>query len=219
MNIEKFKLLYNEIKQKGIRLSVSKTLLYNYRLGLHGIPWRIAKGSIIEISKTSRIYIPCGSLEFGFDYLKRGRTSLKMGENSRFCLVGSACIGNGSRVTVADNAVIIIGKDVFINENSRITATKKIQIGNGVYIAWDVTIIDTDFHQIIENGVGKPNNADVFIGDKVWICAGATILKGVTIGAGAVVAAGAVVTRDIPPDCMAGGNPAKVIKDNISWNI
>ncbi len=46
-----------------------------------------------------------------------------------------------------------------------------------------------------------------------------TILNGVTIGDGAVIAAGALVTQDVPAGCLAGGIPAKVIKENVEWEI
>ena len=58
-------------------------------------------------------------------------------------------------------------------------------------------------------GIAKP----VTIGNDVWIGANCTILPGVTIGNNVVVAAGAVVTKDVPDNCVAGGVPAKIIKE------
>ena len=52
----------------------------------------------------------------------------------------------------------------------------------------------------------------VRICDNVWICTGAIILPGVTIGEGSVIGAGSVVTKDIPPYCLAVGNPCRVIR-------
>jgi acetyltransferase-like isoleucine patch superfamily enzyme len=57
----------------------------------------------------------------------------------------------------------------------------------------------------------------IHIGNHVWIGMNVTILKGVQIGDGAIIAAGAVVTRNIPARCLAGGVPARVLKENITW--
>lgn len=53
----------------------------------------------------------------------------------------------------------------------------------------------------------------VTIGDNVWICAGVIVLPGVTIGSNCVIGAGSVVTKDIPPNSLAVGNPCKVIRE------
>lgn len=64
-----------------------------------------------------------------------------------------------------------------------------------------------------------PLKGDTIIGNDVWIGQNATILPGVTIGDGAIVAANSVVTKDIPPYCIYGGNPAKKIKQRFSDDI
>ena len=58
----------------------------------------------------------------------------------------------------------------------------------------------------------------VVIHDHVWVGARVTILKGVEIGEGAVVAAGSVVTHDVPAHALVGGNPARVIRQDVDWN-
>lgn len=204
---------------KALKLSFLKTLYYNLKFKLYKTPFLIARGSIVKIRKNSRIHITGGSLEFGLDFLPRGRTSLKMAQDSEFSISGPACICNSCRITIEEGARLALGKDSFINENSRITACSEIRIGDGCWIAWDVNIIDSDFHRVKENEFLKPKEAGILIEDNVWIGARAIILKGVTIGNGAVIAAGAVVTRDVPSKCLAVGNPAKIIKENIEWTI
>src|SRR5947208_13200379 len=92
---------------------------------------------------------------------------------------------------------------------------QRIEVGESCLLA-DARIMDSDFHALEPqgklrwqtSGVAKP----VIIGPNVWVCAGAIILKGVTIGANSVVAAGAVVARDVPPNTVVAGNPARVVK-------
>jgi acetyltransferase-like isoleucine patch superfamily enzyme len=111
-------------------------------------------------------------------------------------------------------AEILIGNETSIGDRTEIHAGKRVEIGSGCNIAWDVCIMDRDYHKFnspVE--VIEP----VKIGNNVWIGCNSVILKGVTIGDGAVVAAGSVVTKDVPPGVLAGGNPARILKENIYW--
>jgi acetyltransferase-like isoleucine patch superfamily enzyme len=87
-----------------------------------------------------------------------------------------------------------------------------IYIGINSSFGYDCMVI-TSKHEV---GNGKVIIAEpIHIGNNVWIYARSIILQGVTIGDNSVIAAGSVVTHDIPANCIAGGNPAKVIR-NIS---
>ncbi len=111
-------------------------------------------------------------------------------------------------------ASLTIGNKTYIGDRTEIHAGQSVSIGSGTVIAWDVCIMDRDYHKLeSDKEVYKP----VKIGDHVWIGCRALILKGVTIGDGAVIAAGSVVTHDVPPAALVGGNPARVIKENVSW--
>ena len=104
---------------------------------------------------------------------------------------------------------ISFGKQVFINHSFTAMSIGGIEIGDQVQIGPHVTIV-TDNHDLGERYVLKCRT--VVIGDKAWIGAGATIMPGVHIGENAVIAGGAVVTKNVPANAVAGGNPAKVIR-------
>lgn len=106
---------------------------------------------------------------------------------------------------------ITVGKNVFINACCCFQDQGGISIGDGALIGHGV-VLATINHGFPPDGRGDNYPAPIVIGRNVWIGSHATILPGVTIGDGAIVAAGAVVNRDVPPNVIAGGVPAKVIK-------
>jgi maltose O-acetyltransferase len=110
-------------------------------------------------------------------------------------------------------ANVRIGKNCFINIEVFVDGAGVVTIGDRVGIGHHVRIITSD-HEIgpPTARVGRLRYAAVTIEDGVWIAAGVTLLPGVTVGHGAIVAAGSVVTRDIPPNSLVGGIPAKVIR-------
>ena len=107
---------------------------------------------------------------------------------------------------------IHLGRQVFINSSCHFQDQGGIYIGDGTLIGHCVTLATLNHEQDPEHRADllpKP----IYIGKNVWIGANVTVTQGVTIGDGAIVAAGAVVTKDIPPRVIAGGVPAKVIKE------
>lgn len=148
------------------------------------------------------------------------RSDITIGDKS--VIYGSLCSVN--------RGVIKLSDQVQIGKNTVIGATNSITIGRGTGISNNVTIINNNNHpvnpldrRIMRNApigslyrswiysVSKP----IVIGSYVWIGQNARILKGVTIGDNSIVAANAVVTKDVPPNCIVAGNPARVVKTEI----
>ena len=104
-----------------------------------------------------------------------------------------------------------VGKGVFINFGCTFLDQGGITLGDGVFIAPGVKIL-TEGHPEEPSRRRTLLTKPVVIGNRVWIGAGATILPGVTIGENAIVAAGAVVSRDVEPDTIVVGVPARVLR-------
>ena len=107
---------------------------------------------------------------------------------------------------------ISVGRNVFVNQNCTFYDLGGLDIADDVMIGPNVSII-TSGHPVEPSRrracvIAKP----IVIERNVWIAAGATIIGGVTVGENSVVAAGSVVTKDVPPNTLVGGNPARVIR-------
>lgn len=122
-------------------------------------------------------------------------------------------MGEGSRVSAPLSGVrfhnVRIGRNVIVMPGCLMMSAGGITIEDGAMIAANVQLISNN-HDLYERQVitCRP----VRIGKNAWIGAGATILPGVTIGDNAVVGAASVVTRDVAPDTIVAGNPARFIK-------
>ena len=153
-----------------------------------------------------------------FDDTKRKRSVLEQ-------LFGS--IGNnvsvGEKFHCEYGKNIFVGNDVIVGPNCIFIDNEKINIGNCIMLAPNVQIY-TAYHPvlpeeryILERDADDPiyfnTCADpVEIKDGVWIGGGAIILPGVTIGKNSIIGAGSVVNKSIPDNCVAVGNPCRVIK-------
>ena len=116
---------------------------------------------------------------------------------------------------------LFIAENVQLNDNVHITASKHVYIGNNVLIASKVYISDCAHGNYNSNNQSNyketPANRKLFespvkIEDNVWIGDGVCILPGVTVGFGSIIGANSVVTKNVPPQSIAVGIPAKVIK-------
>ena len=127
------------------------------------------------------------------------------------CLVGDVVpiefvSYKGSRISIGDHT--------FINYGSSITAYKQVKIGRHCLLGHHLLIVDRNELGIEQREVAPPA-APVIIEDHVWIGSHVIILPGVCIGRHAAIGAGRVVTRDIPANCLAVGNPARVVRRSV----
>lgn len=118
----------------------------------------------------------------------------------------------GVRLEVGKGATLKIGNGTYLNRNTVVVAENRVEIGRDCRISWDVVIMDSDLHAVKGTTM---DNRPVIIEDNVWIGCRCIILKGVTIGTGAIIAAGSVVTKNVPPNMIAAGVPAKIISERV----
>lgn len=168
-------------------------------------------------------------------YLKRVNAKAVPDIKGKFRIMnnGSIMMGNGIRfyssfdsnpigmskycsIYTAEKAKLTIGDNCGFSAVS-IYCSKNITIGHNLFCGANVSIWDTDFHPLSHIDRNKnldhlASSKDIMIGSDIFIGANSIILKGVTIGSRSVVGAGSVVTKNIPPDEIWAGNPAKFIK-------
>lgn len=125
---------------------------------------------------------------------------------------------------------IVMGEWSQIGDDSVVYSVNEVIIGKETLIAQNVIITDNNFHptnpsdrrymshtnhSAIERSSAYSANSPVIIGENVWVGSNARICKGVKIGDNAIIAANAVVTKDVPANSIAAGNPARIVKTDI----
>ena len=144
---------------------------------------------------------------------------ITLAPESTLIIDGDMLMGNGTQIMLDRGAYLYIGgkrkeSASGITERTRIMVRHNAHIGTDCIIAWGGYITDCDWHSI----EGQREQADVYIGDHVWIASNVTILKGVSIGANCIVASNSLVSKGtVPASSLIGGVPAQILKNNVSW--
>lgn len=196
-------------------ISSARGRLYEARFAEEGVLIRPGSRARVRVQRNGRI---CGKglLRIGAAWGGTDRnfsSTIFLGASAKLYIDGKVEIYEGANISVNDGATLRIGSG-YINLCASIDVFSEVSIGHGCAIAKGVTIRDSDNHSI-DN---KPISAPICIEDCVWIGTNSIILKGVTIGKGSVIAAGSVVTTDVPPGVLAGGVPAHVIRNRVTWS-
>lgn len=212
-------------------LSLPNTLRVNFKYFKFSdaikLPIKVSRNVILkELNGTLKVEakLKRGMIKIGYgniDIFDKNKSKSIFKNNGNIVFNGSSIIGHGVKINVNKNAELILGDKFGITAKSSIICNKKITFGDGCLVSWNCLFMDTDFHRIY-NYQGEITNLDeeIVIEDNVWIGCGCTILKGIHIGQGSVIAANSNVTKSfINEECIIGGNPARVVKEKISWKM
>lgn len=192
------------------------------------LPVIISRNTVIgNINKNCieiKVKVKMGMIIFGKGGLERiivpKKNYLSVEKGSKIIFNGSAIFSMGSSIKVANDAILIFGNNFYANRNFTLVCVDSIEFGNDILIGWNVEIRDTDGHYIIENGEEKSNHSPITVENHVWICSYATIMKGCKIGNNCVVAyKSCLIKSDGQDNCLMGGYPAKILRQEINWHI
>ncbi len=184
--------------------------------------WLIFPGRyvVMHIDRRASITVQ-GTMLIGYKRIRGSRMETRMaveGNGAVRIEGGSVVVYYGTEIHVFDGGTLTFAGHATMNQGVQIICMDRITIGNDVIIARDVVIRDNDGgHEILTEGYQR--TAPVTIGNHVWIGQGAMIMKGVTIGDGAIIGAGAWVAKDVKPNSLVLGDPARAVQKDVRWKV
>ncbi len=138
--------------------------------------------------------------------------NIHLGKYAQIICASDNCVRFTSWPSKQSDAEIVLGDYCLVAPGVRISAAQSIRIGDNCMLAANVIISDSDWHGIYNRIRPFRCTRPVIIENNVWLGERVIVTKGVTIGENSVIGAGAIVTKNIPANCVAAGNPARVIK-------
>lgn len=141
--------------------------------------------------------------------------------NNNQLIIGNNVNIKGSTIEIdGENCSISINEDCVIGERCYISCRERninITIGHSCMFSRNVKIMTSDGHDILLGSERINPAKNIHIGNNVWLADDVIILKGVIIDDNAIVGIRSLVTKNIPQKTVSAGNPAKVVKENITW--
>lgn len=141
--------------------------------------------------------------------------------DSALMYISGQCAFQSSSISFRTNTILFFGYGCSINPNfvCSLLEAKNVIIGSDCMFSHQIHLRNATSHAIYEGSSKKriARGQSIIIGEHVWFGFGVKVVKGVNIGKGSMIGAYSVVSKDIPDECMAAGNPAEVRKGNILW--
>lgn len=143
------------------------------------------------------------------------------GKNNTLHIKNNANIRNSFIEIVGDNCYISIGENCIIGDDCYLSAKEtniKLNIGDNCMLSRNAKLMTSDGHPIYHENKIINKAKSITLHENIWVADNVTILKSVEVGKNSVLGIDSVVTKSVPEHSIAAGNPAKVIKNDISWN-
>jgi len=166
---------------------------------------RIAKGTTVELGNNLKIV---------------GTHITIKGKGNSLIIEDNCIIRNSNLEIIGEHCSIHIKRGTMIGDNCYLVVKESnisLSIGKECGLSRNVKIMASDGHPIYQDGERINHAKDVVLEDNVWIADNVTILKGVHVGEQSVLGIDSLVTKSVPKNSIAAGNPAKVVRENISW--
>lgn len=146
------------------------------------------------------------------------KSLLSVEQGGRLIVSENVQMARGTRVVIGRCGTLQIGRHFWCNGDCFFHCTTKITIGDDNMYGWDIGFNTTDGHHVYENGLLKPMEGEITIGNHVWIASHCLVGKNTFVADDCVVAQNSLLSKAFDmPNCLIGGSPAKIIKDGYSW--
>lgn len=195
---------------KGLKLPVYVN--YKMRIG------HLYKGNIVLPSDFCR-----GGIRIGFEGTNGikgndGHGMLDFSPTSRLEFKGKASFGHNA--TIRNYGNIVIGENFAINCNSFISVNTELIIGHDFMGAWNINIMDSDNHTVINDGVQAIGSGKITVGNHVWVCAYVDLLKNTFVNDDSIVGYKSLVNKKFDENkILIAGIPARIVRKDVTWQI
>lgn len=156
---------------------------------------------------------------FGEDIVSAYNNNTLLNIKGLLLLYENIQIGIGSTIRIENNGILKIKENVYIGQSVKIICSNNIEIGCFSRIAWESQIVDTNFHWIknLQKNTLYPVSGSIKIGSYNWVGNRTSILKNSITPDFCIVSSSTIISSplDIPQNCLIGGNPVKILKENV----
>ena len=209
------KSIYLNFKVFNYKTAIKLPILVSYNTKLIGI-----KRNSITVDNS----IGFGGIRIGFggiDVVQGSKTSLlRIDSGGKIIFSGTAQFSEGISIRIGSNGILNIDNNFAANKKCSLLCDGNMKIGNDVFLGQKVNIRDSDGHVIYDNitKIKNPIQKNVTIGNHVWVASYVDILKGTEIKDNSVIAyRSCVLSKFDKYNCIIGGYPAKILRENINW--